>query len=106
MLSGNAHIREGAARQHDSRTTLQAPFVVWVTFTVATFGFGIGFYGPAVFFEILRTAKDRPLAAIPTAITAHFLAGAAIVLEVQAALLTQRFSAPSYLSLASWVGRA
>jgi MFS family permease len=53
--------------------------VVWVAFTVAAFGFGIGFYGPAVFLETLHTTKDWPIAAISTAITAHFLVGAAIV---------------------------
>jgi MFS family permease len=53
--------------------------VVWVAFTVAAFGFGIGFYGPAVFLHTLHTTKGWPLATISTAITAHFLLGAAIV---------------------------
>jgi len=53
--------------------------VVWVAFTVATFGFGIGFYGPAVFLETLHTTRGWPIAPISTAITAHFLVGAAIV---------------------------
>ena len=53
--------------------------VVWVAFTVAAFGFGIGFYGPAVFLQTLHTTKGWPIASISAAITAHFLLGAAIV---------------------------
>jgi MFS family permease len=53
--------------------------VVWVAFTVAAFGFGIGFYGPAVFLETLHTTKGWPISTISTAITAHFLVGALIV---------------------------
>jgi MFS family permease len=53
--------------------------VVWVASTVAAFGFGIGFYGPAVFLETLHTTKGWPIVAISTATTAHFLVGALIV---------------------------
>jgi len=53
--------------------------VVWVAFTVAAFGFGIGFYGPAVFLQTLHTTKGWSIATISTAITVHFLLGAAIV---------------------------
>ena len=53
--------------------------VVWVAFTVAAFGFGIGFYGPAVFLQTLHTTKGWSIATISSAITAHFLLGAAIV---------------------------
>ena len=41
--------------------------------------FGIGFYGPAVFLETLRTTKGWPIAAISMATTAHFLVGALVV---------------------------
>jgi MFS family permease len=53
--------------------------VVWVAFTVAAFGFGIGFYGPSVFLQTLHTTKGWSIAVISTAVTAHFLFGAAIV---------------------------
>ncbi len=53
--------------------------VVWVTFTVALFGFGIGFYGPGVVLQTLHATRGWPVAAISAAITAHFLIGAAIV---------------------------
>ncbi len=53
--------------------------VVWVAFTVAVFAWGIGFYGPGVFLQTLHATKGWPIATISTAITAHFLIGAAIV---------------------------
>jgi MFS family permease len=62
----------GAAR-------FQGGSVVWVAFTVAAFGFGIGFYGPAVYLQTLHTTKGWSIATISTAITVHFLLGAAIV---------------------------
>jgi MFS family permease len=53
--------------------------VAWVAFTVAAFGFGMGFYAPAVVLQTLHTQKGWPIAMISAAITAHFLLGAAIV---------------------------
>lgn len=53
--------------------------VTWVAFTVAVFGWGIGFYGPGVFLQTLHQTKGWSIGTISAAITAHFLIGAAIV---------------------------
>lgn len=53
--------------------------VVWATFTVALFGFGIGFYSPGVVLQTLHATRGWTVATISAAITAHFLIGAAIV---------------------------
>lgn len=53
--------------------------VVATAFAVATFAWGMGFYGPSVFLVALHRAHGWPIAAISTAITAHFLVSALIV---------------------------
>jgi MFS family permease len=86
MLSGNARLaKEPLMIERVDNTSIirtagfQGWSIVWVAFTVAAFGFGIGFYGPAVFLQTLHTNKGWPIATVSTAITAHFLLGAAIV---------------------------
>jgi MFS family permease len=53
--------------------------VVFTAFTVATFTFGFGYYGPAVFLNVLHQQRGWPLPLIATAITVHFLVSAALV---------------------------
>lgn len=53
--------------------------VVATAFVVATFAWGMGFYGPSVFMVALHRAHGWPIAVISTAITAHFLLSAVIV---------------------------
>ena len=43
---------------------------------VAVFGWGVGFYGPAVFLNELHQQRGWPLSVISAAITVHFLVGA------------------------------
>lgn len=50
--------------------------VVWTAFVVAMFGFGIGFYGPAVYLPALHQARGWSISTISAAITAHYLVGA------------------------------
>ena len=50
--------------------------VVAGAFVLAVFGWGIGFYGPPVFLQTIRTTRDWPLGLVSTAVTAHFLIGA------------------------------
>jgi MFS family permease len=75
----------GLVAEAERNTTMIRPprfqgwSVVWVAFTVAGFGFGIGFYGPAVFLQTLHTTNGWSIATISTAITAHFLLSAAII---------------------------
>ncbi len=53
--------------------------VVWTAFVVAVFGFGIGFYGPAVYLPALHQARGWSISTISTAITAHYLVGAFLI---------------------------
>jgi len=53
--------------------------VAWVAFVVAVFGWGVGFYSPGVLLLTLHASKGWPVAMISSAITAHFLIGAALV---------------------------
>jgi MFS family permease len=53
--------------------------VVGAAFTVAIFAWGIGFYGPPIFLEVLHATRGWPLGLVATAITLHFLLGAAVV---------------------------
>jgi MFS family permease len=53
--------------------------VVWVAFTVAVFGWGLGFYGPPVYLLALHAQHGWSIALISTAITAHYLVGAVLI---------------------------
>jgi len=53
--------------------------IVWVAFVVAMFGWGVGFYGPAVYLPTLHRTHGWPISAISAAITAHYLASAALI---------------------------
>jgi hypothetical protein len=50
--------------------------VVWASFMLAVFGWGLGFYGPPVFLKVLHEQRGWPIALIATAVTGHFLVGA------------------------------
>ncbi len=50
--------------------------VVWATFMLAVFGWGLGFYGPPVFLKVLHEQRGWPIALISAAVTVHFLVGA------------------------------
>ena len=53
--------------------------VVGAAFLVATFGFGVGFYGPPVFLRTLHAERGWAISTISAAITVHFLFGALLV---------------------------
>lgn len=53
--------------------------VVWVAFVVAVFGWGLGFYGPAVYLPTLHATRGWSIAVLSTAITAHYLLSAALI---------------------------
>jgi MFS family permease len=72
--------------------------VVWAAFTVAVFGWGVGFYGPSVFLQVLHKARGWPISLISGAITCHFLLSAAIVARLPK--IYQRFG----LVLATRIG--
>ena len=78
-------------------TTTPLPFfgwrVVWAAFTLAVFGWGIGFYGPPIFLHevVARTGWSVPF--VSSAITLHFLVGAVVVANLAA--LYGRFGVPA-----------
>jgi Major Facilitator Superfamily len=53
--------------------------VVAAAFTLAVFGWGLGFYGPPVYLHAVQEAHGWPLVQISAAVTVHFLVGAAAV---------------------------
>jgi hypothetical protein len=53
--------------------------VVWAAFTVAVFGWGVGFYGPPVFLFAVHEARGWSIPLVSAAVTCHFLLGAAVV---------------------------
>lgn len=67
--------------------------VVGAAFVLAVFGWGLGFYGPPVYLEAVREARGFSLAAVSTAVTAHFLIGALVVANLPA--LYRRFGLPA-----------
>jgi MFS transporter len=52
--------------------------VVCAAFVLAVFGWGMGFYGPPVFLRVVCETRGWPLAMVSSAVTAHFLVGAAV----------------------------
>ena len=59
------------------------PFFGWhvvaATFLLATFGWGVGFYGPPVFLYAVIERTSWPVAMVSGAVTVHFLLGAGVV---------------------------
>jgi len=53
--------------------------VVGAAFTVAVFGWGIGFYGPPVFLHAIESGRGWPVPVVSAAVTCHFLLGAFVV---------------------------
>ena len=58
--------------------------MVGAAFVLAFFGWGLGFYGPPVYLHAVREAHGFSLAAISTAVTVHYLAGAFVAANVPA----------------------
>jgi MFS family permease len=87
---------------HQDRAIGQArPFYGWTvvaaTFVVAVFGWGLGFYGPPVYLEAVRTARGWPVALVSGAVTTHFLAGAVVVANLSR--LHRRFGLPAVTTM-------
>ena len=53
--------------------------VVGAAFTLAAFGLGMGFHGPAVYLHAVHERSGWPLALVSAAVSVHFLTGAAVV---------------------------
>ena len=50
--------------------------VVQAAFVLAVFGWGLGFYGPPVFLNVLHESRGWPVLLVSSAISVHFLVGA------------------------------
>ena len=74
-----------------------APFfgrrVVAAAFVLAVFGWGLGFYGPPVYLQSVREARNWSVVLVSAAVTLHFLVGAVVVANLPA--LYRRFGLPS-----------
>ena len=53
--------------------------VVAAAFIVAVFGWGVGFYGPPVYLEVVRQSRGWPIALVSGAVTLHFLVGVVVI---------------------------
>ena len=62
-----------------SRKTFYGWHVVAAVFVLATFGWGLSFYGPPVYLHTVQMARGWPLALISAAVTTHYLFGALVV---------------------------
>lgn len=75
----------------------QPPFfgrrVVAATFILATFGWGLGFYGPPIFLQTVRATHDWSVVLVSSAVTLHFLVGALVVANLPG--LYRRFGLPT-----------
>ncbi|MHC2104922.1 MFS transporter [Methylobacterium sp. CM6246] len=67
--------------------------VVAAAFIVAVLGWGVGFYGPPVYLEVVRQAHGWPITLISGAVTLHFLVGVGIIANLPA--LHRRFGVPA-----------
>lgn len=50
--------------------------VAYAAFVLGFFGWGLGFYGPPIFLNVLYETRGWPILLISTAVTFHFLVGA------------------------------
>lgn len=77
-------------------TTAPRPFFGWIVvgaaFIVATFGWGVGFYGPPVYLKAVQDARGWSVALVSTAVTVHFLIGTVVVANMPG--LHRRFGLP------------
>lgn len=73
--------------EHRDAAAAQAPpffgrWVVRAAFTLAMFGWGIGFYGPPVYLHAVIERTGWSLAWVSTAVTVHYLFGAWVVAQL------------------------
>jgi len=53
--------------------------VVVAVFVLATFGWGMGFYGPPIYLHAVTAARGWSLALVSTAVTTHYLFGVVVI---------------------------
>lgn len=67
--------------------------VVAAAFVLAVFGWGLGFYGPPVYLQSVREARNWSVVLVSSAVTLHFLVGAVVVANLPS--LYRLFGLPS-----------
>ena len=67
--------------------------VVAGAFVLATFGWGLGFYGPPVYLHTVQEGRGWSVVLVSTAVTVHFLVGAVVVANLPA--LYRHFGLPA-----------
>lgn len=66
--------------------------VVWSAFTIAIFGWGVGFYGPPIYLKAVQDLRGWSLGLTSAAVTFHFLSGVLVVANLPT--LHRRFGLP------------
>jgi MFS family permease len=69
----------GVATASGPTATFYGWRVVAAVFVLATFGWGLGFYGPPVYLHALQQSRGWSLNVVSTAVTVHFLFGAIVI---------------------------
>jgi hypothetical protein len=67
--------------------------VVAAAFTLAVFGWGLGFYGPPIYLQTVRETRGWSLVLVSAAVTLHYLFGAIVVANLPR--LYRRFGIPT-----------
>ena len=78
--------------------------VVWTAFVVAVFGWGVGFYGPAVYLQVLHQTHGWSLSILSAAITAHYLVSAVLIIALPDAY--RRFGVARVTVVGTLIGAA
>jgi hypothetical protein len=86
------HHWQGTSMASSGKATFFGWRVVAAAFTLAVFGWGVGFYGPPVYLQAVRDARGWSLPLVSTAVTVHFLVGAAVIANLPR--LYRRFGVP------------
>jgi hypothetical protein len=86
------HHWQGTSMASSGKATFFGWRVVAAAYTLAVFGWGVGFYGPPVYLQAVRDARGWSLPLVSTAVTVHFLVGAAVIANLPR--LYRRFGVP------------
>ena len=58
------------------------PWVIHSAFLLAVFGWGMGFYGPAIYLHAVMQRTGWALTVVSAALTVHYLFGALVVTQL------------------------